>query len=222
MKISILVFFAFIISLALNAQERNISGKITAFNTYELQAVKISAKKAKSTVLTDELGNFQIKCKTKDALKIQAKGFETQVIKLSDENVLKINLIYIDNNSAFKSAVAAKHISEDDLEYAVENLMQDNNDYSRYQSIFDLIQAKYPLAKVISNNGFNRIYLTSKGPNSLETASHALLVVDGMITENISTIQPTQVASVKVITGTETSMYGTRGGNGVVEIELKH
>lgn len=204
------------------AQERNISGKIMAFNTYELVEVKVSAKKAKTEVLTDELGNFQIKCKTKDALKIQAKGFETQVIKLADDNVLKINLIFIDNNSAFKSAIAAKHISEKDLEYAVENLMQENNDYSRYQSIFDLIQAKYPLAKVINSNGFNRIYLTSKGPNTLEAGAQALLVVDGMVTENIASIQPIQVASVTVLTGTDTSMYGTRGGNGVVEIELKH
>lgn len=222
MKISIVVFFAFVFSLTINAQERNISGKITAFNTYELKAVKISAKKAKTETVTDEFGNFQIKTKSNDVIKIQADGFENQVLKLGDENILKINLIYITNNSAFKSAINANHISEKDLEYAVDNLMQENNDYSRYQSVFDLIQAKYPLAKVISNNGFNRIYLTSKGPNSLETASHALIVVDGMITENISTIQPTQVATIKVITGTDTSMYGTRGGNGVVEIELKH
>lgn len=222
MRFSIVAFLVLALCANTFAQERNISGKITAFNTYELWNVKVSAKKAKTEVLTDEVGNFKIKCKTNDALKIQAKGFETQVIKLADDNVLKINLIYIDNNPAFKSAVEAKHISEADLEYAIEKLMQENNDYSRYQSIFDLIQAKYPLAKVVSGNGSNKIFLNSKGANSLETSSEALLVVDGMISVSISSIQPTQVASVKVLTGTETSMYGTRGGNGVVEIELKH
>ena len=204
------------------AQERNISGKITAFNTYELINVKVSAKKAKTEVFTDEQGNFQIKCKTKDAIKIEADGFQNQVIKLADDNVLKINLIYIDNNSGFKSAIKAKHITEENLEYAIENLMQENNDYSRYQNIFELIQSVSPLAKVVNKDGFNRIYLNSRGPNSLEAGSHALLVVDGMVTENISNIQPVQVATINVITGTETSMYGTRGGNGVIEIELKH
>lgn len=222
MKIIVLAFFVLAFYANSIAQERNISGKVTAFNTYELSGVEVSAKKAKTEVFTDASGNFQIKCKKKDALKIQAKGFETQVIKLADDNVLKINLIYLDNNSAFKSAVAAKHISEENLENAVENLMQENNDYSRYQSIFELVQGIYPLAKVVNNGGFNRIYLNGKGPNSLDSGSHALIVVDGMITENISTIQTVQVAKINVLTGTETSMYGTRGGNGVIEIELKH
>ena len=100
--------------------------------------------------------------------------------------------------------------------------MQENNDYSRYQSVFELIQAISPLAKIVNSNGFNRVYLTAQGPNSLFTDSHALLVVDGAVTENISSISTTQVASIKVITGTDASMYGSRGGNGVIEIELKH
>ena len=208
--------------LSVQAQERNISGKITAFNTYPLKQVTVSAKKAKTTILTDSLGNFQISCKNSDQLKIAASGFRQQVIKLSDENILNINMIFNDNTSSFKSAVANKHISEIDLSFAVENLMQENNDYSRYQSVFDLIQSKYPLAKVIENNGFNRIYLTSQGPNSIEAGSQALIIVDGIATENISSIQPVQVAQFRVITGVDASLYGTRGGNGVVEIELKH
>ncbi|WP_347840726.1 carboxypeptidase-like regulatory domain-containing protein [uncultured Draconibacterium sp.] len=222
MRLILLSFIALCFCISVTAQERNISGKITAFNTYELSGVKITARKAKTEVLTNEQGNFQIKCKKNDALKIQADGFQTQVIKLSDDNVLKINLIYLNSGPAFKSAVEAKHITENDLEYAVENLMQENNDYSRYQNIFELIQAISPLAKVVNSDGFNRIYLTSQGPNTLAAGAHALLVLDGMITENISSVQPVQVASIKVITGADASMYGTRGGNGVIEIELKH
>lgn len=222
MKLYIIFFFILVFSLNTLSQERSISGKITAFNTYELKGVEVSAKKAKTMVLSDESGNFQINCNSKDAIKIEAKGFQTQVIKLVEDNILKINLIYIDNNSAFKSAVEGGYISETDLEYALANLMQENNDYSRYQSIFEIIQAVSPLAKIIENNGILRIYLTSKGPNSLDAGSQALIVLDGMITENIASVQPVQVASVRVLTGTETSMYGTRGGNGVIEIELKH
>ncbi|WP_347840699.1 carboxypeptidase-like regulatory domain-containing protein [uncultured Draconibacterium sp.] len=219
---SLMLVFALLGALQINAQERNISGKITAFNTYQLKGVHVSAKKAKTEVFTDSEGNFQIKCKQKDALKIQAKGFETQVLKLDNENVLKINLIYIDNESAFKSAVEAQHISESDLEYAVENLMKENNDYSRYKDIYEIIQSVSPLARVVNDGGFNRIYFTSRGPNSFNAGSHALLVVDGIITEDISTVLPIQVATVNVLIGTEAAMYGVRGGNGVIEIERKY
>lgn len=222
MRNAIVVFFGLILSLQMYAQERNISGKILAFNTYELAKVKVSAKKAKTEVLSDDDGNFQIKCKTNDAIKIQAKGFETQVIKLAEDNVLKINLIYYDNNAAFKSAVAAKHINEEDLEYAVENLMKENNDFSRYKDIFEIIQSVSPLARVVNDDGFSRVYFTARGPNSFNSGSHALFVVDGIITDNISTINPMQVATVNVLIGTEAVMYGVRGGNGVIEIELKY
>lgn len=215
------VILLFLVS-GLQAQERSVSGKIVAFNTYSLNNVKISARKAKTWVFTDSTGIFQIYCNKKDVIKIQAEGFLQQTVKLDKGNTINTNMIYLDNNWAYKTALANQYISQEDLDYAIENLMQENNDFSRYQSIYDLIQAKYPLTRVIEERGFKRIYLTSKGPNSLEAGSYALIVVDGIATENISSIVPSQVANVKVHTDTETSMYGTRGGNGVVEIELKH
>lgn len=222
MKQYLLSLFILCSSLMLNAQERTIMGRVTAFNIYGLPGVEVSAKKAKTKVLTKADGSFQISSKRKDVLKFHAPGFRTQVLKPIDSNMLNVNLIYSDNSTAMKQVVEGGYMSQEDLEYAIENLMQENNDYSRYQNIFELIQAVAPLAKVVNSDGFSRVFLTSKGPNTISAGSYALIVVDGVVTENISGIQPVQVAKINVLTGTETSLYGTRGGNGVIEIFLKH
>lgn len=199
-----------------------IEGKVSAFNRYPLKGVAILAKKSKIKTTTDANGHFSVSCRKNDLLAIKAAGFQSQNIKLKYDSFLDINLIFMNSDKAFEMAVADSLISESNLRYAVDNLLDENNDYSRFQTIFDLLQAKYPMAKVSENSGVQKVYLTSMGPNSLYAGSDALLIVDGVPVEDIAGIQTTQVADIRVVTGTETSMYGNRGANGVVEIKLKY
>lgn len=50
-----------------------------------------------------------------------------------------------------------------------------------------------------------------------------LVVIDGMqtMTSDLSSINPSDVESVEVLKGSETSMYGIRGGGGVIVITTK-
>jgi TonB-dependent SusC/RagA subfamily outer membrane receptor len=48
----------------------------------------------------------------------------------------------------------------------------------------------------------------------------ALLIVDGVETSSISSVHPAEVASIEILKGSEASIYGSRGANGVVIITL--
>lgn len=203
------------------AQDK-VNGRITAFNKYGLNNVEIIAKKSKQTVFSDSIGNFSIKCSKNETLKFNAKGFYGAQIKSNEQKNLKINLIFQGNSNAKNIAVSNNHIKLSDLEYAINNLSDENNSHSNYQNIIDLIQSVYPSASINKSGYPIKIYLNSRGPNSLTSGEEALIVVDKIITENITDISPTQVKKITVLLGADASYYGVRGGNGVIEIELKH
>ncbi|WP_075602811.1 hypothetical protein [Saccharicrinis aurantiacus] len=201
--------------------QNKVSGRVTAFNKYTLEGVKVEAKKSGNAVYTDKNGNYDIECKKKDALKISADGFMQARIKLDgSESYFNTNLIMLKGSSAQYKVVNKGYMTQDELDYALENLTSENNDFSRFQDICDLLQSKFPLVKCIEDNGINRIYLGSN-PQSLQSGSWALLVVDGITTDEISGLSPMQVADIRVLSKEGASAYGVRGSNGVVEIDLK-
>ncbi len=79
------------------AQTRVVRGKLTTFNKYPVQNVEIASKKAKSTVMTDSLGQFEIVCNEKDVIQIKAKVFQALNKKVNaDDEYISANLIFRD------------------------------------------------------------------------------------------------------------------------------
>lgn len=221
-KILSVLLIGFLFSSHLYSQTTTVKGRVVAFRGFALNKVLIKASKSKQEVLSDSTGHFTIECKKKDNLKFKAEGFYTQVVRVKGETDVEVNMIYADNSSAFDKAVGAEHMSEKTLQHCVDNLMGDNNSYHQMKDIYQIIQFEYSGAKIGEENGTKVIYLTSRGPNSLESGGYALTMVDGIATQNLDGIDPSQVEKVNVLVGTETSEYGSRGANGVVEIFLKH
>jgi hypothetical protein len=232
----IITMILFLGCLPSHSQTQEINGNIITFKGYPLNKVEVSSKKSKKIVLSDSLGNFSIECSKKDVLRFTAAGFEELIVKIKKQEVLEINMIFIQGQSNFNDAVEAEHISAQNLEFCVNNLQEDNNNFDKFQSVFDVIQYIYPAAKVTSvttdnNNpsaaGGNfgtsgkQILLNGKGTNTILSSPYALLVVDGIVTIDISGVAPMQIKSIKVLTSENAGHWGTRGANGVVEITLK-
>nr|WP_320120673.1 carboxypeptidase-like regulatory domain-containing protein [uncultured Marinifilum sp.] len=222
-KLGIIVFLMSLIFGNLQAQTHSLKGKVIAFKKYPVNNVEVSASKSKKKTLTDFQGNFTIEVKSKkDVLKFKVDGFVGQSIRIKGEQDTTINLLYIDNESSYYNVIKNKNMSEERLDYCIAKLMDENNNFDRMSSISQLIQYVYPSAKIESVNGVQTVYLTSRGPNSLTSGTEALIVVDGVITEDISGINPAQVKNVEVLIGNEAAEYGGRAANGVVIIQLKH
>ena len=100
MRILTLSVAALLISVGSLAQTKVVSGVLTAFNQYPVANVEVSAKKSKTSVLTDSLGMFQIVCKEKDVIKIQPEAFKTvsrSIGKKDGAETLSINLVFMDS-----------------------------------------------------------------------------------------------------------------------------
>lgn len=190
-----------------------VKGKITAFREFPVKNVKIQSKKYKTRALTNEAGEFEIKCKKNDVLSIISQGFEKVNYKVrKTDKLVEINLVFKDSKKNREYVVGYGMINEDNLTYAISNLSHENNDFSSYSNLSELIRAKFPTVQV--NGGCVIVRgVSSTGSNC------ALFVVDGMSVANLSGVEPSDIKSINILKDAAASIYGTQGANGVVLIE---
>ena len=219
MKFTLILTTALIITSATYAQNRVVYGKLTAYNSFPVMNVEVTSKKAKATTMSDSLGNFSIVCLEKDVVMIKPKGFQTvnkKVIK--EEDTLHINLVFIDTQKNREFAVNSGYLTETNLNYAVAHLEEENNDYCKYTDIYTLLRAEGS-GITVSNSGV----ITIRGGNtSFSGMDQALIIVDGQAQNSIDWIRPCIVRSIHILKGSDATIYGTIGGNGVVVITTKH
>ncbi|MBE0677785.1 MAG: TonB-dependent receptor plug domain-containing protein [Bacteroidales bacterium] len=198
------------------AQERTVNGKVTAFRDYPLKNVMVTSKATKDVAVTDSTGFFSIRSGKGDVLSFQSKAFESVKKVVHSEESVIVNMIFKGGRNNQKLAVETGNIDPDDLAYAVANLSDRNNDFYTYKDIYELIRGKFAGVDVM-DDGKIRI----RGQNqSFMLDDSALLIVDGVETPSISSIHPAEVASIEILKGSEASIYGSRGANGVVIITL--
>jgi TonB-dependent SusC/RagA subfamily outer membrane receptor len=200
----------------LHSQTRVIHGKLTAFNTYPVQHIEVSSKKGKSATESDSLGRFSIVCMEHDVIKIKPKAFRPVSRRVDpDTDSLVINLVFIDSKKNRDIAVGYGYVKEKDLTYAVSNLQQENNEYCHYSNVYELIRGRF--AGVVVEN--NQVII--RGRNSINSSTEALYVVDGATVNSIDWISPCDISSINILKDASSSVYGSRGSNGVVIIETK-
>lgn len=203
-------------TLIAGAQDRIINGRVTAFRDYPLKNVTVTSKATREAVVTDSTGFFSIRSGEGDVLSFQSKAFESVKKVVHGEEPVIVNMIFKGGKNNQKVAVETGNIDPDDLAYAVTNLSDRNNDFYTYKDIFELIRGKFSGVEV-TQEGKIRIRGQSQ---SFMLDDSALLLVDGVETSSISSIHPAEVASIEIMKGSEASIYGSRGANGVVIITL--
>ena len=97
-------------------------------------------------------------------------------------------------------------------------LSNDDVDFSRYQNMSALLSGRFPGVQV-QNNGD----VVIRGVNSFNLDNAALIVVDGIAAHKseLKSLAPGNVSSITILKGASASIYGSRGANGVVLIEMK-
>lgn len=218
-KSLLFVLLGFLISIPLIGQESvTVSGVVTSFNSIPLKHATVKSMKAGHIVQTDSLGRFMVQCLNRDRLFISASGFDSKRIRIKKNNdPLKIDLVYSNDDTSFDHAIQNNHISAEVLQEAIETQpMKGQKDYSIYSSIYELIDNE------IHNVTVSGRSVTTTKIQSIEMSSQVLFVVDEVMVGDISSITPLNVKSIRFVDGVAASMYGAKGANGIIEITLKN
>lgn len=218
----ILRFATLVIFLCLNAQigfsqNKVLKGTITTFKCILLNDVTIQVKSTEQTVLSDSLGQFKVWVADKDKITISANGFKSKKVIIKDGiDYIEVDLKLKQNGNAVEQAIDYGHVNDRDKLLSVFRLNNKEFDFSRYNSMYEVISGRFPNV-VIEGNGD----IVIRGKSSLEHSSAALIVIDGVVTDNsaLNNILPSTVKSIDILKGSEAARYGSRGANGVVVIK---
>lgn len=111
------------------------------------------------------------------------------------------------------------YTKKNDLNSSVSRVKTGKNDISSYSNIADYIQGRVP-GVMVKREGESVRYII-RGISTNTDATDPLLMIDGIEVDNFDSVLPSQVESVEVIKDGSASIYGIRGGGGVIMITLK-
>jgi len=203
------------------AQTRVVKGKITTFNKYPVQNVEVTSKKAKSTVMTDSLGQFEIVANEKDVIQIKAKVFQALNKKVAeDDDYVSANLIFKNTAQNREIATGLGYITHEQLTFALAHMADQNNDFCNYSDVFSLVKGKFP-GVTVKSNSFGSEGIFVRGDKSIYGDNEAIYVVDGVRVGDISFVNPCEMATIDILKDGGAALYGSQAANGVVVIETK-
>lgn len=192
-----------------------------------------------SAAITNDDGSFKIKVPHLDAvLKISGQDFQTKVyaVKKKDSGIE----IFLKEANYSQNYEIADMAAGDKMQYdntnasTVVNFGKDQWSNPVNQSVGSFLQGRVAGLTAIRNSGTpsSGTYLTLRGFNSLYATNKPLIIVDGMIYDDedygsgivqnnvsspLSNIDVKDIEDVTVIKD-GTSLYGTKGANGVIKI----
>lgn len=214
--ISILLFV--FVAHMMYAQGHIVQGFVHTLDEIPLIGAEIQVKSTKSSVFTDSVGHFVTTCYGDDQLKIKAKGFYDQKVKIASKTkVVAVNLKLKPGEKQRQYAIGYGYVSEEDKTAAVTGVDANNPRFLKYTNMLDLIRDQVPGAQITNGE------IVLRGTNSFQGSSAALIVVNGVIVdqEYLSSLSPIDVRSVDVLKDGTAAVYGSRGANGVILIETK-
>jgi TonB-dependent SusC/RagA subfamily outer membrane receptor len=216
-----IIALIFIGGFSLNGQTRIVEGQVTTLDNLPVANFEVRAKKSGAGISTDSVGKFSIVTKERDVLLFKGKIFRNERVRINDKvkDSLFVKVEFIPTSKNKKLAIGYGYVSEDDLINAVSHMDSETEDFCNYSDIFELIRGRFAGVEVRGRGTSAEVVI--RGTNSINLSSTALYVLDGVTVNSIAHINPCQVASIDVVKDAASSIYGSRGANGVVIIETK-
>ena len=201
------------------SQERTLTGFVTTLESIVVTNAQVKVLSSKATVLTDSIGKFEVSCLRHDKIKVSAKGFNSQKVKIDEKTKeVFINLNFNPTEKNIEQAVGYGYIKDEDQTYAIASTRNnDKNNFLMYSSMIDVIINS---STSVSYDGAGFVI---RGGSSLFSSNHAMIIIDGSEASMslLKALPPMAVKSVDILKGAASSIYGTRGTNGVIIIKTK-
>jgi len=205
-------------------QVKTISGKVSDFSGVPLPGATVVIKGTTVGTITDIDGNYSLSQVSANATLIFSfVGMETIEIEVANQNVINVALkdesIGLEEVVAIGYGVQKKSVVTGSISsIKAEDIMSSSNTKPE-----QVLQGKTSGVQVVSTSGAPgagmKIRIRGYSSNG---NSDPLYIVDGLRTDDISGLEPTNIASMEVLKdGASAAIYGAEGGNGVVLITTK-
>jgi TonB-dependent SusC/RagA subfamily outer membrane receptor len=199
-----------------------ITGQVIDVNNKPVSGAIVLIDNRNTEVVTDAKGMYKVRVKT-DATRIavfksinglideEINGRTIINFRLARETPLQTTEKQEKPDNE-KINIGYGYASKKELTTAVSKIEGQRKKYANYQNIYEMLQED-PSVQL------NGTKITIRGVNSVNSTD-PLLIVDGIVVTSIDDISPNMVESIEILKGSNASIYGSRGANGVVMITL--
>lgn len=241
-KLSATAIMLLMLASVVLAQDRTVSGTVTDGSGSAMPGVNVVIKGTSSGTTSDGSGKFTIMAGNDAVLLFSFIGYTTQQVTVGSRTVLDVSMAE-DAKQLSEVVVTALGIerSTKTLAYSVTSVSGDKFTEAREINIGNALVGRVAGVNVSRNSsgpaGSTRIVI--RGNKSLNGQNQPLYVVDGIPMDNsnfgqaglwggkdqgdgLTSINPDDIESMSVLKGASAAaLYGSRGGNGVINITTK-
>jgi TonB-dependent starch-binding outer membrane protein SusC len=222
-----------------NAQTQAIKGTVNSAGL-PLPGASVLIKGTTNATSTDLDGKFVINASPKDVLIFSYVGFVTKSITVGDNTTLQVTLV--ENTSKLDEVVVFGYgtTKRKDLTGSVVSLKAEDLQNIKTVSFEGTLAAKAAGVQIVTSEGGPGagFKIKVRGGTSINANNDPLYVIDGFAidggavntglgignstTSPLATLDPSNIESIEILKdASSTSLYGSRGANGVILITTK-
>lgn len=219
----ILLFLFLLYGMNLLAQEKTVTGKVTAAEGYSLPGVNVVLKGSTQGTVTGPDGFFSIQASPSDILQFSYIGMQTAEVTVANQTV--VNVILNEDVATLQDVVVIGYgtVKKKDLTGSVSQVKAEEIAATASISPALALQGQSAGVQVV-NNGLpgSSPEVIIRGISSIQSGTQPLYVVDGIITNDIRNLSNDDILTIDVLKDASSqAIYGARASSGVVMITTK-
>ena len=191
-----------------------VTGTATDAENKPIKGVVIYVDSAKTRVKTNRKGEFKMMIKP-SSKEVSAYSEFSGMQTMAYAGERQLNFIFPKDFNV----ISEKELAE--LGYTImtpKKAKKEPKDYSKYLDVYQLLVAEFPGVLVSGKT----IRLRGTASSSVNSGQEPLIIIDGTQAGSIDFIRPQEIKSIRVIRDESASIYGARGANGVIVIQMKN
>lgn len=202
-----------------------VTGKITDSKGEALPGIIVKVKESNVSTVTNVSGNYRLNLPAgSKTLIVSYLGYTTQEIPINGRS--NINATLVEATTTLNDVVVVGYgtVRRSDLVGSASSVSIKDIKNQPAARVDEVLQGRSSGVAVqntsASPNG--AITIRIRGSNSINGSNDPLVVIDGFLGGDLSSINPNDIASIEVLKdASSTAIYGSRGANGVILVTTK-
>ncbi|QJW90887.1 TonB-dependent receptor [Spirosoma taeanense] len=206
------------------AQSSRITGKVTGPDNQGLPGVNVQVSGTTLGTATDASGNFSLNAGRNASLVFSNIGYVSQTVPVDGRSVLNVQLA--EDQKTLNEVVVVGYGTQrkTDVTGALTSISTKEFAQQPVTRLDQVLQGRAAGVQVTQTNGApgGDARIRIRGANSVLGNNDPLYVVDGYVGANFNFVNPSDIETIQVLKdAASTSIYGSRGANGVVIITTR-
>ncbi len=204
--------------------QNTISGTVVDNESVPIPGANIVVKGTTNGVVSDFDGNFTINASPEDVLVISYIGFTKKEVTVGSQSTIAVQLDPDVEELDAVVVIGYGTVKKADVTGSISRVDSKSFEDQPLTRVEEALQGRAAGVTVSKSNGQpgSPIKVRVRGVNSLTGNNSPLVVVDGVLGGDLSTINPNDIAAMDVLKdASATAIYGVRGSNGVIIVTTK-